>query len=308
MSVVATHLTFDESGTERLDKYLVRKTNSLSRSRIQTLIQENHARVDGVIVTKPSYILQPGQKVILEIPPLESTEILPESIPLDIIFQNGDIVVINKPAGMVVHPAVGNRSGTLVNAILGSSIKLDGISGEERPGIVHRLDRDTSGIILIAKNDKAHHWLQDQFKDRKVQKSYLALVDGRPPTPSGRIEAPLGRDAHDRKRFAVVATGKGREAITEYRTLESFSDHTLLEMHPLTGRTHQIRVHLKYLGCPIAGDKVYGFRKPTLNLKRQFLHAASLTITLPGENESRSFSTALPQDLQDMLKLIRKNQ
>lgn len=307
MSVVSTQFSFDDPGTERLDKYLVKKTNGLSRSRIQSLIQESHARVDGAIITRPSYILQPGQQVFLEIPPLESTEIMPEKIPLDIIFQNDDLVVINKPAGMVVHPAVGNRSGTLVNAILGAKIKLEGISGEERPGIVHRLDRDTSGIILIAKNDKAHHWLQDQFKDRKVQKKYLALVDGQPPTPTGRIEASLGRDTHDRKRFAVVTAGKGREAITEYKTLESYKNHTLLEMHPLTGRTHQIRVHLKYLGCPIVGDKVYGFRKSTLNLKRQFLHATSITITLPGENQSRSFAASLPPDLEDILNIMRKD-
>ena len=180
------------------------------------------------------------------------------------------------------------------------------IGGEERPGIVHRLDKDTSGLIVIAKNDLAHRWLQDQFKSRKVEKIYLALVDGKPPTPAGRVEAPIGRNTTHRKLMAVVPLDKGREAVTEYRTLESFAAHTLLEVHPLTGRTHQIRVHLAFLNCPVAADMVYGKRKPTVGLNRHFLHASRLKIILPGEEKARVFEAPLPPDLKNVLDQLRQ--
>ena len=296
---------FLEPVGERLDKFLVRTTSGLSRSRIQSLIHNGKVSIDGVITQKAGQILQPGQHISMLIPPNEDTGLLPEQIPLNIVYEDDNLIVINKPAGMVVHPAAGVRKGTLVNAILGSDIAIDGIGGENRPGIVHRLDKDTSGIILVAKNDQAHHWLQDQFKNRKVYKTYLALVDGRPPTPSGRIEASLGRDLHHRKRFTVVPCDKGREAVTEYRTLEPFRNHTLLEVHPLTGRTHQIRIHLKYIGCPIAGDKIYGYQKPTLEIKRHFLHASSIKIKLPGNIEDSFFQVGLPVDLEMILSQLR---
>jgi 23S rRNA pseudouridine1911/1915/1917 synthase len=172
--------------------------------------------------------------------------------------------------------------------------------------VVHRLDKDTSGLILLAKNDRAHRWLQDQFRLRKTIKTYVALVDGKPPTPYGRIDAPVGRDSVHRKLMTITGIKKGREAISEYRTLESFREHSLLEVHPLTGRTHQIRVHLKFLGCPVAGDTIYGHRHATIPLTRHFLHAARLTILLPGEAKPHTFEASLPNELEQVLQKLRE--
>ena len=208
---------------------------------------------------------------------------------------------------MVVHPSAGHETGTLVHAALAYSPDMEGVGGEVRPGVVHRLDKDTSGLILLAKNDAAHHELQQQFKDRSVEKVYLALVDGQPPTSSGRIEAHIGRDPRHRKRMAVVHSRKGREAITIYNTIESFSEHSLLEVHPKTGRTHQIRVHLAYIKCPVVGDREYGRKRPTLPIKRQFLHAGRLTIRLPGEATSRGFEAPLPPDLEAVLDYLHRS-
>ncbi len=206
---------------------------------------------------------------------------------------------------MVVHPSPGHTRGTLVNAALGHLPFLEGIGGVERPGIVHRLDKDTSGLILIAKNERSHRWFQNQFRNRSVEKVYLALVDGKPPTPRGRVEAPIGRNTTHRKLMAVVSLEKGREAVSEYRTVENFQNHTLLEVHPFTGRTHQIRVHLAFLGCPVAGDVVYGRRIPTVDMDRHFLHALSLKIVLPGEKNPRIFEAPLPKELISALELLR---
>lgn len=213
-------------------------------------------------------------------------------------------MVVNKPAGMVVHPAAGHTSGTLVHAALAHAPDMAGIGGEKRPGVVHRLDKDTSGLILIAKNDQAQCFLQDQFRQRKTMKTYLTLVDGKPPTPTGRIEAPVGRDSVHRNLMSVTGI-KGREAVSEYRTLETFREHALLEVHPLTGRTHQIRVHMKFIGCPVTGDAVYGHRNANIPLKRQFLHAARLTILLPGESTHRTFEAPLPDELEQVLVQLR---
>jgi 23S rRNA pseudouridine1911/1915/1917 synthase len=215
-------------------------------------------------------------------------------------------MVINKPAGMVVHPAAGHSTGTLVQAALAHAPEMEGIGGEQRPGVVHRLDKNTSGLILMAKDDRTHRWLQDQFRLRIVKKVYLALVDGHPPTPAGRIEAAIGRDTTQRKQMAVVNAEKGRDAISEYLTLESFPNHTFLEVHPHTGRTHQIRLHLAFLGCPIVADTVYGHKHSSLALDRHFLHAARLTITLPGEREPRVFEAPLPADLNRVLVELRR--
>ncbi len=237
---------------------------------------------------------------------LNYPDILPEEIPLDIVFENDDLMIVNKPAGMVVHPALGHSRGTLVNAVLAHLPDLKGIGGERRPGVVHRLDKDTSGLIILAKNDQAYNSLQSQFKNRKVRKVYLALVEGCPPTPEGRIDAPIGRDPSHRKKMAVVTAQKGRQALTEYLTLERFPRNTLLEVHPLTGRTHQIRIHLAFLGCPVVGDLLYGRRRQTIALDRQFLHAARLTIRLPGERIERTFEAPLPQDLANVLNLLHE--
>jgi 23S rRNA pseudouridine1911/1915/1917 synthase len=192
-----------------------------------------------------------------------------------------------------------------VNAVLGYDPEIEGIGGEERPGLVHRLDKDTSGLIVVAKNDRAHHWLQDQFRLRQVEKVYLALVDGAPPTPTGRIEAAIGRDPRDRKKMAVVPPAKGREAISEYVTLEQFRAHTLLEVRIHTGRTHQIRLHLAYLKAPVTGDTVYGHRHPSLEITRHFLHAHRLALTLPSEKAPRRFEAPLPPELEAVLAQLR---
>jgi len=296
---------FADEKSQRLDKFLVTCLPEFSRTRLQNLIDEGQVQVNGAPAQKAGQMLDAPAVVEVHIPPTQATSLVPEAIPLDIIFENADLLVVNKPAGMVAHPSPGHFSGTLVHAALSHAPEMEGVGGELRPGVVHRLDRDTSGLILLAKNDAAHHKLQNQFRDRQVRKVYLALVDGRPPTPTGRIEAPIGRNTSHRQLMTIVEAAKGREAVTEYRTLETFPQHTLLEAHPLTGRTHQIRLHLKFIGCPVTGDTVYGKKHATLPIARHFLHAASLTITLPGETAPRTFEAPLPADLQAVLEALR---
>jgi 23S rRNA pseudouridine1911/1915/1917 synthase len=300
--------TFRTTGPapERLDKFLVECLPEFSRARLQGLIADGFVLVDACPARKSGQMLNPGSSVEVRIPPPVPSGLVGEDIPLDIVFENDDLIVVNKPAGMVVHPAAGHDTGTLVHAILGYDPDIEGIGGEERPGVVHRLDKDTSGLILLARNDHAHHWLQDQFRLRKVEKTYLALVDGAPPTPSGRVETAIGRDPAHRKRMAILPPGKGRESVSEYRTREKFSHHTLLEFHPLTGRTHQVRLHCAFLGCPIVGDKIYGRHNPTLIIQRHFLHAAQLKIILPGEKQPHIFEAPLPPELTQVLELARK--
>lgn len=289
----------------RLDLCLADFCPDLSRTRWQQLIRAGHVIVDRKIVFKTGFQLQGGETVEARIPPPKDTTLRAEPIPLDIVYEDGDLLIVNKPAGMVVHPSAGHDSGTLVHAVLAHAPDIEGIGGEIRPGVVHRLDKDTSGLIIMAKNDAAHRSLQRQFKDRNVDKVYIALVDGHPPTPVGRIEAPIGRDPRDRKRMAVVPIGKGREATSVYQTLEQFSEHCLLEVQLRTGRTHQIRVHLSFIGCPVVGDRVYGKKRPSLPIQRQFLHAARLAIRLPGEDAPRHFEASLPDELEIVLDQIR---
>jgi 23S rRNA pseudouridine1911/1915/1917 synthase len=296
---------FQKEEKERLDVFLTSCLPEFSRTRVQGLIKDGFVMVDGEPATKAGRDLEPGARVEARIPPPQPSGLVAEDIPLDIVFENSDLIIVNKPAGMVVHPSPGHDSGTLVHAALGHAPDLLGVGGEVRPGIVHRLDKDTSGLIVIAKNEQSHRWLQEQFKSRSVDKIYLALVDGKPPTPTGRIEAPIGRNTTHRKLMAVVPLERGREAATEYRTLESFPAHTLLEVHPMTGRTHQIRVHLAFLGCPVAGDTVYGKRKSTVDLNRHFLHAFRLKIVLPGEKIPKVFEAGLPEELQKSLNIIK---
>ena len=297
---------FDKEIPERLDKFLVRQLPDFSRSRIQGLIANGFVDVNDHAAKKAGQTLESESTVTVRIPAPVPTDLIAENIPLDILFENDDMLVVNKEAGMVVHPAVGHADGTLVNAVLGYDPEIEGIGGEERPGVVHRLDKETSGLILLAKNERAHRWLQDQFRLRRVEKTYLALVDGRPPTPSGRVEAYIGRDPSHRKRMAIVSESRGREAISEYKTLESFKSHTLLEFHPLTGRTHQIRLHCEFLGCPIVGDKVYGRKKTSVDIARHFLHAYRLKILLPDETEPRIFGAPLPDELENVLAALRR--
>lgn len=296
---------FENQIHERLDKFLTEALPEFSRSRIQGLINNGCVDVNGLAAKKTGQALEAGTSVTIRIPPPAPTNLVAEDIPLNIVFENDELMVINKPAGMVVHPAAGHPSGTLVNAVLGYDPDIEGIGGEERPGVVHRLDKQTSGLIIIAKNERAHRWLQDQFRLRKVEKTYLALVDGKPPTPAGRVEAYIGRDPKHRKRMAIVSEKKGREAISEYQTLESFKSHTLLEFHPLTGRTHQIRLHCAFLKCPIVGDEVYGRKSHSIDLERHFLHAHRLKIILPGEKTPKIFEAPLPDDLERVLNQLR---
>lgn len=287
---------------ERLDKILAGLLDEFSRSRIQDLIQRGQVRVEGRKVTKKAERIAPGSSLEVVIPPPRDTELAAEDLPLEIVFENEDLLIVNKEAGMVVHPGAGHPSGTLVNAVLAHAPEIEGVGGEKRPGLVHRLDRETSGLILLAKNDSAHQFLQDQFRKRQVEKIYQALVDGHPPTRRGRVEVAIGRDPSHRKRMAAVRDDHGKEAVSEYYTVKVYRKHTHLEVHILTGRTHQIRVHLAFLGCPVVGDTTYGRNTPSLDLDRSFLHAGRLGIVLPGDDQKSWFEVPLPEELREILK------
>ncbi|MCC6190242.1 MAG: RluA family pseudouridine synthase [Anaerolineales bacterium] len=293
---------------ERLDKLvlaeLVRQGLDVSRTQIRRLIEDGFVTLDGHPAIKPAMRLPGSAWIEVRIPPAAPSPHQPEDIPLDILFENDDLLVINKPAGMVVHPAAGHFAGTLVNAVLGHDPELEGVGDVQRPGIVHRLDKDTSGLIVVAKSDAAHRELQRQFKEREVEKVYLALLDGRPPTDVGRIEAAIGRDPRNRKRMAIAPNQRGRAAVTEYTVTAHYASHTLVEARPLTGRTHQLRLHFAYLKCPVVGDTVYGRRTPTLPLRRHFLHAARLTLRLPGSSRRTTFEARLPPELDHLLQLL----
>jgi 23S rRNA pseudouridine1911/1915/1917 synthase len=292
---------FDADHPQRLDVYLAGMLPELSRSQIQRLIRSGQVTVDGAQSGKTGSMLESGDQVSIEIPPPEPLDLIPEEIQFPIIYEDENVLVVNKPAGMVVHPSAGHSSGTLVHAALGHSPFLAGIGGKMRPGIVHRLDKNTSGIILIAKNEPAHKWLQEQFKNREVEKKYLALVDGRPISPTGRIIAPIMRDRVNRKKMAIAPEGQGRYAETEYHTIKEFKAHTYLDVHPLTGRTHQIRVHLASIGCPVAGDTTYGYKNSSIGLERHFLHAYQISIRLLGEQKPRIFQADLTPELLSVL-------
>lgn len=299
-------LLYSAPEESRLDHFLVEQVDEFSRSRLQGLIAEGLVTVNGNAAKKNGQKISRGDAVVVRIPPPQKSDLIPEEIPLEILFENDDVLVINKAAGMVVHPAAGHESGTLIHAALGHAPEMEGIGGEIRPGVVHRLDKDTSGVIIMAKSDRAMQGLQAQFMARSVKKAYLALVDGTPPTPTGRIEAPIGRDPAHRKKMAVVSPGKGKKAISEYQTLENFEKHTLLKVSILTGRTHQIRLHCKFIGTPVVGDPDYGLRRQSVEISRQFLHAARLTIRLPNEDEPRSFEAPLPEELERVLAGLRR--
>ena len=294
-------LNYESEDPERLDHYLTETLTDYSRSRLQTFIKEGRVHVNGEPAKKMGQALENGDLITVAVPEAHPSTLIPEDIPLDILYEDEQSIVINKPAGMVVHPAAGHETGTLVHAVLAHCADLQGFGGEIRPGVVHRLDRDTSGIIVMAKNEKAHIFLQEQFKDRNVNKRYLALVDGAPPTPTGRVDAPIGRDPIRRQQMAILTPDKGRAAVTEYITRKKYAKHTLIEAHPLTGRTHQIRVHMAFLKCPIVGDVLYGRKKQTIPLDRHFLHAYKLTILLPGHDEPMTFEAPLPAELQAVL-------
>ena len=288
-----------ESGGERLDVFLAGQRSDLSRSRIRRLIDDGHVTVDGR-PGKASTRLSAGQTVTLEVPPPAPADLEPWDAPLSVVFEDEHLIVIDKPAGMTVHPAPGNENRTLANAVLAYAPGIEGIGGERRPGIVHRLDKDTSGLIVVAKNERAHSHLSDRFKSREVDKVYLALVAGHPSPPEADIDAPIGRHPHDRQRMAVVSTG--RPAITRYRVLTAYQRSTLVEARPRTGRTHQIRVHLASVGHPVVGDAMYG--RPVEGLPRQFLHAFRLAFTHPASGETFRFTAELPNDLRKYLDAL----
>ncbi len=304
MAVIRRQYSYTGNKLERLDLFLVSMNPELTRTRIQRLIEAGCVLINEQIPTKTGVKLEVGDKVEMTIPEPVTTELIAEDIPLDIVYEDKHVLVINKPAGMVVHPSIGHTSGTLVHAALAHAPDMEGISGEGRPGVIHRLDKDTSGIILMAKDDRTLHYLQEQFKKRNVEKVYIALVDRHPPTPEGIIDAPIGRDPSHRQRMAIVPAEKGRLAVSEYKTLQRYLQHTLLEVHPRTGRTHQIRLHCSFIGCPIVADTIYGYRKPSLDLRRHFLHATRITVTLPGETIARTFEAALPEDLAGILEKL----
>jgi 23S rRNA pseudouridine1911/1915/1917 synthase len=298
---------------ERLDVFLHRELPDLSRGAIQRLLAEGHIRVDGRIV-KPTHHPRAGETVVIQLPETRPAIAQAESMPLDILYEDADMVVLNKPAGMVVHPAAGHREHTLVNALLHHcGGQLSGIGGVARPGIVHRLDKETSGCLVAAKNDAAHLHLSAQFAGREVGKIYLALACGRMPRLSGHIDAAIARDPAHRQRMAV-SVRKGREARTSYRVLERWNGATLVEVELHTGRTHQIRVHLRHLGFPVAGDRVYGARA-TARLKestgyvapRPLLHSFRLTLTHPRDGRRMTFEAPLPADFAMALDFFRSH-
>lgn len=290
-----------EIGGVRLDKAVADLT-PLSRSHANEQIKNGQILVNGQ-VKKAKYAVKAGDVIIYELPEPEALEYVAENLPLDIVYQDEDVAVVNKAQGMVVHPSAGHTSGTLVNALMYHIKDLSGINGVLRPGIVHRIDKDTSGLLMIAKNDDAHIKLAEELKDKKSLRKYWAIVHGNLPNDRGVIEAPIGRSEKDRKKQAVTA--KGKPAVTRFHVLERFGNYTLVELQLETGRTHQIRVHMAYIGHPVAGDEVYGPRK-TLKGHGQFLHARTLGFTHPKTAEVMEFTAEAPAIFQETLEKLRK--
>jgi 23S rRNA pseudouridine1911/1915/1917 synthase len=305
-----------EHADMRIDAYIAAATAdgevSLSRSAAARLCEDGKARINGKIANKKDK-LTAGDVVTLELPEPEPYEVEPENIPLDVVYEDADIIVINKPKGMVVHPAAGNATGTLVSALLyhcGDS--LSGIGGVTRPGIVHRIDKDTTGLLVVAKNDFAHASLSEQIKEHSAFRTYIALVIGKPREESGTVDAPIGRHPVDRKKMAVVRNASAREAVTHWRTLEEFDGVSLVECRLETGRTHQIRVHMAHIGHPVLGDEVYGGSRHPSALRHsslidgQCLHAARLELTHPRTRERMTFTAPLPEKTEKLLAILRR--
>lgn len=297
-------LTVPENDSNiRIDKFISENADSLTRSAVQKLIEENNITVNGNFPNK-NLKLKCGDTIIVNIPEPEPCEAMPENIPLDIVFEDDDLLVVNKPRDMVVHPATGNYSGTLVNALLyhcGDS--LSGINGVLRPGIVHRIDKDTSGLLIVAKNDFSHNLLAEQIKEHSFTRKYQAVVMGNIKDDSGTIDAPIGRHPTDRKKMAVTPKNS-RNAVTHYKVISRYNGYTHVELTLETGRTHQIRVHMAYIGHPVAGDPVYGGKKYITKLNGQCLHAYYISFVHPRTNQTLSFSAPLPDYFKEFLKSI----
>ena len=297
-------ITENEAG-QRADVALAAMLE-LTRSNMQKLLDEGRA-VKGTKVIKSNYKLKLGDEIIVTLPEPQPLDVQPENIPLDIIYEDEDVVVVNKARGMVVHPAAGNYSGTLVNALLYHCKNLSGINGVIRPGIVHRLDKDTSGIMICAKNDAAHVSLSEQIQSKTAQRTYLAVVRGNIKTDSGVIETQIARDKDDRKKMAVVKEG-GRNAVTEYEVMERFGKYTIVKCKLKTGRTHQIRVHMEYLGYPLVGDPKYSPMKTPFSINGQALHSLTLAFDHPRTGERMEFEAKLPEDLHKVVTRLRLGQ
>ena len=291
---------------ERLDAFLADYFADLSRSRLQKLIKEGLVKVNDQTV-KPSRPLEAGDEVQVLVPMAAPVDVKAENIPLDIVYEDDDVIVVNKPRGMVVHPAVGNYSGTLVNALLYHCKDLSGINGELRPGIVHRIDKETSGLIIAAKNDKAHRGLVEQWQTREVKRYYKALLHGSMGEPGGTVDAPIGRHPKDRKKMAVVPL-TGRHAVTHYKILERFAHYTLIQAKLDTGRTHQIRVHMQYLGHPVVGDIIYGPKGRSAVKIGMLLHSASMEFRQPITGEIIKLEAPVPADFAEMLAKLRSGE
>ncbi|MBQ7876037.1 MAG: RluA family pseudouridine synthase [Clostridia bacterium] len=289
--------------TMRADKYISENVESISRSYVKNLFDEGKIKVNGQ-VKSASYKLKAGDVIEFSVPEPEEIEAVPEDIPLDIVFEDDNLLVINKPRGMVVHPAPGNSSGTLVNAVLfHCKGNLSGINGHFRPGIVHRIDKDTTGLLVVAKTNEAHLFLSDQLSDRSLSREYYALVHGNIKEDTGTIDAPIARSDNDRKKMAVTYKNS-REAVTDFFVEKRFGLYTLVRCKLRTGRTHQIRVHMKHIGHPIVGDKTYGVKKEEFNLPGQLLHAGKIGFIHPVTKEKVYYSAPLPEDFEKVLNLL----
>lgn len=295
----------EEDNGKRIDKCISEQHEDLTRSRVQNLLQEEHILVNGKSV-KNNYKVKSNDEITLLLPPDEVLDVEAEDIPIDICYEDHDVIVINKGKGMVVHPAVGNQKGTLVNALLFHCKDLSGINGVMRPGIVHRIDKDTTGLLIVAKNDHAHQELVKQLQDKSVERLYYALVHGVIPHEHGTIDAPIGRDPKDRQKMGVVAENS-RDARTHFTVLERFADYTLVECRLETGRTHQIRVHMQYIKHPVVGDQKYSYRK-TMDVGGQLLHAHRLTFVHPVSHERISVEAPMPEVFEDVLEMLREKE
>ncbi|MCC5895872.1 MAG: RluA family pseudouridine synthase [Alkalibacterium sp.] len=300
MSESYTYTITNEQG--RLDKFLNDQLPDNSRSQIQSWIKEEQVTVNGE-PSKSNYKVQQDDLIEISVPDPVEIDAKPEDIPIDIVYEDEDVVVVNKPQGMVVHPSLGHENHTLVNALLFHIKDLSGINGKIRPGIVHRIDKDTSGLLMVAKNDVAHEKLAEQLQEKTARREYIGLVHGVIPNDKGTIDAPIGRDPKNRKKFTVIENGK--PSVTHFEVLERFKEFTLLKLQLETGRTHQIRVHMAYIGSKMAGDPLYGPRK-TLPGNGQFLHAESLSFDHPRTGEHLTFKVPLPDIFEETLEYVRK--
>lgn len=296
-------LITEENKNKRLDTFLAENLDGKSRSFIQGLIEKEEVLVNSNI-KKSNYKLRIADEVQVNIPDPTHVNIEPEDIPIDIIYEDSDVIVVNKPQGMVVHPAPGNYEGTLVNALLNHCSDLSGINGVARPGIVHRIDKDTSGILVVAKNDNAHNKLSEQFKEHSITRVYLALVEGIIKEDEGTIDAPLARHPKERIKIAIVPSG--RRAVTHYKVIKRFKEYTLVQCKLETGRTHQIRVHMCHIGHPLVGDPVYGYKKQKFNLEGQMLYAQKLGFIHPKTNDYIEFQCDIPSYFKNVLDILEK--